>query len=530
LRDVGFQKERYRMAARGKVMLMAEGVPLVQAETRPVRGEQDVEHFDVLVVGAGLSGIGAACRLQEKCPSESFAVLEGRDTIGGTWDLFRYPGVRSDSDMYTLGYCFRPWRRPKAIVEGASILKYIRETAREYDVDSKIRFGHRVQRASWSSESAKWRIEAALPDGTTACFTTKFLFMCSGYYNYEAGYTPEWPGTERFRGRIVHPQCWPETLDYEGKRMLVIGSGATAVTLVPALAKRATHVTMLQRSPTYILALPSEDAIANWLRPRLGARIAYGFARWKSVLLSMYFYNLSRRKPEHTKKLLLRMAQKAIGPGFDAEKHFSPRYNPWDQRLCIVPDADLFSAIRSGKVSIVTDEIETFTEAGIRVKSGKELEADIIVTATGLKLKMLGGTQVFVDGTRIDLSRTLSYKGMMYSDIPNLASTFGYVNASWTLRSDLIAEYVCRLLNYMDEHAYHCCTPRQRDPSIQGHPAIPFSSGYFERAKDILPKQGSKKPWKIHQNYALDLLELRFARIDDGTMEFGRLENKRRAN
>jgi monooxygenase len=482
-----------------------------------------VEHFDVLIVGAGLSGIGAAYHLQTELPSKTLAILEGRDVMGGTWDLFRYPGVRSDSDMYTLGYPFRPWREAKAIAEGPSILKYIRETAQEYGIDRSIRYGHQVKRASWSSEKAQWTVEAALPNGQTLRFTTNFLYMCSGYYEYADGYMPGWPGMDSYTGRIVHPQHWPEDLDYQGKRIVVIGSGATAVTLVPALAQSAQHVTMLQRSPTYIVARPSEDILANWIRRKLGARLAYGFARWKNVLLGMYFYNLARRKPDETKKRILLLAQKELPADYDVAKHFSPRYNPWDQRLCLVPDADLFSAIRSGSVSIATDEIRTFTETGIKLKSGDELRADIIVTATGLKLKLLGGIEVRIDRALVRPAQAMSYKGTMYSEIPNLCSTFGYINASWTLKADLTAEYVCRLLKYMDAHGYDCSTPRRRDPSIVEEPALHFSSGYIQRGKDVLPKQGSKKPWRLHQNYALDMLDLRFSPIDDGTMEFTRL-------
>jgi monooxygenase len=487
------------------------------------------EHFDVLIVGAGLSGIGAAYHLQTHCPSKTFAILEGRNTIGGTWDLFRYPGVRSDSDMYTLGYCFRPWQEAKAIADGPSILRYIRETARENGIERKIRYGHRVTLASWCSSQGRWTIEATLADGKAVRFTANFLYMCSGYYDYAEGYLPGWPGMDRYGGVIVHPQKWPENLDYEGKRIVVIGSGATAVTLVPALTEKAAHVTMLQRSPTYVVARPSEDFIANWLRRKVSARLAYGLVRWKNVLLQMYFYNLARRKPAKTKEGILRLAKKDLGPEYDVEKHFSPRYNPWDQRLCLIPDADLFSAIRSGKASVVTDEIATFTETGLRLKSGEELNADVIVTATGLKLQLLGGMRLLVDGTVAKPSRAMTYRGMMFSEVPNFASTFGYTNASWTLKADLTAGYVCRLLNYMDARGYDYCTPRRRDPSIVEEPAINFSSGYIQRARDVLPKQGSKKPWKLHQNYALDMLDLRFATIDDGTLEFTRLESTRPA-
>ncbi len=373
-------------------------------------------------------------------------------------------------------------------------------------------------------------VEATKVEGGTARFRCNFLYMCSGYYDYSAGYMPGWPGMEKFRGRIVHPQKWPEDLDYEGKRIAVIGSGATAVTLVPAMATKAAHVTMVQRSPTYILARPSEDVIANWLRKRLSARLAYAIVRWKNVLIGMYFYGLARRKPAATKKGILKLVRKELGPEYDVEKHFSPRYNPWDQRLCLVPDSDLFATLRSGKASIVTDEIEAFTEKGLRLHSGEEIDADIIVTATGLKLKVLGGLKVAVDGVPIELARSLTYKGMMYSDIPNLASAFGYTNASWTLKADLTAEYVCRLLNYMDARGYDSCTPRKRDADITEEPIVNFNSGYFLRSIAELPKQGSKKPWKLYQNYALDMITLRFGNVDDGTMEFARLRNEKGAD
>jgi monooxygenase len=489
----------------------------------PTDDSQNIEHFDVLIVGAGLSGIGAGYHLQAESPTKTYVILESRSAIGGTWDLFRYPGVRSDSDMYTLGYDFRPWRDKKAIGDGPDIRNYIQETAREYGIDKKIRFGHQVRRGLWSSRQAAWTVDAAGPGGRSIRFTCNFLYMCSGYYDYAEGYMPGWPGMEQFRGSIVHPQKWPEDLTYQGKRVVVIGSGATAVTLVPALARTAAHVTMLQRSPSYIVARPSEDPVAKRILKRLPNGFAHRLVRWKNILLGMYFFNFARRKPEHMKKMIRGFVQQYLGPDFDVDKHFSPRYNPWDQRLCLVPDGDLFFAIRSGKAAVVTDEVETFTPRGLRLKSGGELDADIIVTATGLNLKLLGGLQMEIDGAPADPVRSISYKGMMYSDIPNFALAFGYTNASWTLKCDLTAKYVCRLLNYMQARGYDYCTPRRRDPSIKEEPAIHLTSGYLQRSSAILPRQGSKKPWKLHQNYALDLVALKFGPVNDGTMEFTRL-------
>jgi cation diffusion facilitator CzcD-associated flavoprotein CzcO len=488
-----------------------------------------VEHVDVLVVGAGLSGIGAACHLKTECRGKSFAILEGRSAMGGTWELFRYPGIRSDSDMYTLGYRFRPWRDAKAIADGPAILNYIRETAEEFGVDKAIRYNHRVRRASWSSDDARWTVEVETgTEKTIVRLTCNFLYLCTGYYDYEAGYTPRWPGVESFRGRIVHPQKWPADLDYAGQRVVVIGSGATAITLVPALAERAGHVTMLQRSPSYVLSRPAEDKLANWLRRLLPDSAAYAVTRWKNVLLGMLFYNLARKQPELFKRMLARGVRQKLGEEYVA-KHFTPRYNPWDQRLCLVPDSDLFSAISEGRVSVVTDHIETFTESGLRLKSGEQLDADIIVTATGLVLKLMSGLQLLVDGAPVDLSKTMAYKGMMYSDVPNLASAFGYTNASWTLKCDLTAEYVCRLLNYMDSHGYAQCTPRANDPSLEEEPILDFTSGYVQRALHTLPRQGSKTPWRLHQNYVKDLSMMRFGRVDDGTMEFRATPHARRA-
>jgi monooxygenase len=485
------------------------------------KARADQADFDVIIVGAGLSGIGVAYHLQRDCPCKSFVILEARGAIGGTWDLFRYPGIRSDSDMHTLGYRFRPWRGEKAIADGPSILDYLNDTAREYGIDRKIRYHHKVKRASWSSSEARWTLEVLGPEGRILTYTCNFLQMCSGYYDYDAGYMPGWPGMERFNGEIVHPQKWPEDLDHVGKRVVVIGSGATAVTLVPAMADKAAHVTMLQRSPTYIVARPAKDAIANWLYAKLPESLAHTLARWKSILLQMYFYNIARKKPEAAKKRIIELAQAELGPGIDI-RHFMPRYNPWDQRLCLVPDGDLFKAIRGGKASVVTDEIETFSETGLKLRSGDELPADIIVTATGLVIKLMGGMELVVDGRIVNPGTALSYKGMMLSDVPNFASTFGYTNASWTLKADLTAEYLCRILNKMDRGGYAYCTPRNNDPSMIPDATPPLSSGYMQRAKDILPKQGSKRPWKLYQNYAKDLLALRFGSIDDGTLVFTR--------
>jgi monooxygenase len=481
-----------------------------------------MEHFDVVIVGAGLSGIGAAYHLKTEAPQKSYVILEGREAIGGTWDLFRYPGIRSDSDMYTLGYNFKPWREAKAIADGPSILRYVRATASENGIDSHIRYRHMVKRASWDSATARWTVEAEMGEAKQVVrFTCNFLFMCSGYYAYSGGYDPEFAGRDTFKGRIVHPQKWPSDLDYKNKKVVVIGSGATAVTVVPAMAQDAAHVTMLQRSPTYMVSRPAEDKAANWLRDHLPAMLAYQIIRWRNVLMGMYFFNTARKKPEKVKQYLIGMLKKELPEGYDLKTHFTPRYNPWDQRLCLVPDSDFFQGIKDDKVSIVTDTIETFTPAGIKLSSGKELEADIVVTATGLKLEMLGGMQVVVDGVPQNMARTMSYKGMMYSDVPNLASCFGYTNASWTLKCDLTCEYVTRLLNYMDRHGYVEARPR-KDASVEEAPWLDFSSGYIQRAKDVLPRQGNKKPWKLYQNYALDLVSLRYGKVDDGTLQFSK--------
>jgi cation diffusion facilitator CzcD-associated flavoprotein CzcO len=479
------------------------------------------EHLDVLIIGAGLSGIGAAHHLQSALPGRTYAILEARDTIGGTWNLFRYPGVRSDSDMHTLGYRFRPWTQAKAIADGPSILDYIRDTAAEAGIDRHIRFGYRVLRAGWSTSDARWVVEA-VHGGETVRLTTNFLYVCTGYYRYDTGYTPHLPGIERFGGTVVHPQHWPANLDYTGKKVVVIGSGATAVTLVPAMAARAAHVTMLQRSPTYILSLPAEDAIANGLRRMLGPRLAYPIVRWKNVAIATLIYKLSRRRPGFVRSLIRKAAIRQLPTGYDVDTHFKPRYQPWDQRLCLVPDGNLFAAISQGRASVVTDRIAEFTEVGPRLESGVELEADMVVTATGLQLLALGGIQLAVDGRKVQLPETMAYKGMMLSRVPNFAFTVGYTNASWTLKADLVSDYVVRLLRYLDAHGYDQCVPVNDDPTVTERPLLDFQAGYVLRSVDDFPKAGSRSPWQLGMSYAHDLLKLRYGRIDDGTMRFSR--------
>jgi monooxygenase len=479
------------------------------------------QHFDVLIIGAGLSGIGAARHLQTRCPDRSYAILEGRSSIGGTWDLFRYPGVRSDSDMYTLGYSFKPWEERKAIADGPSILKYVRDTATENDIERHIRFGHRVKAAAWSSIDARWTVEVELGETKVRLqISCNFLFNCSGYYRYDEGFTPDFAGIDTFAGRVVHPQKWTDDVAYAGKRVVVIGSGATAVTLVPELAKKAAHVTMLQRSPTYIVARPSEDAIATNLKRWLPGKLAYSLTRWKQVLLGLYVFQLCRRDPAKVKRLIAGGVRTALGPSYDSAKHFTPRYNPWDQRLCLAPDGDFFAAIQSGRAAVATDEIERITATSIQLKSGAHLDADLIVTATGLNLQLLGGMQLTVDGVHIDPAKTLNYKGLMFSGVPNLASSFGYTNASWTLRCDLTCEYVCRLLNHMKKRGLKRCTARNTDASMTEQPWVDFSSSYFARSLHLFPKQGSKAPWKLYQNYPKDIMQLRYGKVDDGVMQF----------
>jgi monooxygenase len=495
---------------------MTEGAQLEQLEQ-----PEQLEHLDVLIVGAGLSGIGAAHHIQSAFPKRSYAILEGRDAIGGTWDLFRYPGVRSDSDMQTFGYRFKPWLQAKAFADGPSILRYVRETATEAGIDRHIRFGHRVVRAAWSTADARWTVEA-VHDGEPVRFTCTFLYICSGYYRYDAGYKPAFPGIEQFGGTVIHPQEWPTELDYDGKRIVVIGSGATAVTLVPALAERAAHVTMLQRSPTYIFSLPSEDPIANWLRRVLGARASYPVTRWKNVGMGTLIYRLSRRRPDVLKSMIRKANVKQLPPGYDVDTHFAPQYNPWDQRLCVAPDGDFFAAIRRGRASVATDRITRFTETGLLLESGGQLDADIVITATGLRLLVFGGIEVAVDGREVKLPETMAYKGMMLSGVPNLVYTIGYTNASWTLKADLVGEYVVRLLKYLDAHGYSQCVPVNDDPTITEVPLLNFDAGYVLRSVHEFPKAGSRAPWQLGMSYAHDLVKLRYGRIDDGALKFSR--------
>lgn len=480
-----------------------------------------MEHVDVVIVGAGLSGIGAGYYLHAKCPWTSYAIFEARDAIGGTWDLFRYPGLRSDSDMFTLGYSFRPWTGEKSIADGRSILQYIKDTATEYGITRQIRFNYRVVRAEWSTRDALWTVTAknTLTDDTTQ-LTCGFLFSCTGYYRYDHGYQPDFAGMDRFRGSIVHPQEWPEDLDYTDKQVVVIGSGSTAVTLVPAMAAVARHVTMLQRSPTYIVSLPAKDPLANVLRQMLPGRISGPVIRWYKALSTQASYQLSRRRPDLVKWLLRKLLEAQLPTGYDIDTHFTPRYNPWDQRLCVVPNGDLFKAIKSGTVSVVTDDIDSFTETGIRLRSGDQLDGELIVAATGLDLLFLGGVELVVDGTTVDLFNKLTYKGMMLEDVPNLAVAVGYTNASWTLKCELTCDYVTRLLNHMRDIGVKQCTPVNSDPTIAALPLLSLTSGYVQRAAARFPKQGSKYPWQIFQSYLRDYITLKIRGLDDTAMVF----------
>ncbi len=488
------------------------------------------DHFDVIIIGAGLSGIGAAYRLQTRCPHKRYVILESRAEIGGTWDLFRYPGVRSDSDMHALGYPFRPWKEREAIGDGAVIRKYIRETAEEFGIDRHIRFRQRVLSASWSSDEAKWTVETQGDNGAITRYTCNFLYGCTGYYRYDAGYQPEFSGAEHFRGRFVHPQHWPKDLDYTGKKVVVIGSGATAVTLVPAMAHAASNVTMLQRSPSHILSLPKHDAIAHLLGRIFRQRTALRLVRWKNILINILIYQMSRVSPSSMRRMLRKGAIKELPPGYDVDKHFNPRYQPWDQRLCLIPDSDLYKAISSGRASVVTDEIETLTESGIRLKSGENLEADIIVSATGLRMLFFGGVRLIVDGTPVEPAREFIYKGTMVSNVPNFAFCIGYTNAPWTLRADLASTYLCRVLNHMDRRGYRTCTAVCDPASLEPRPLLNLTSGYVQRAAADLPKSATKAPWFIRQNYIRDWLTMRLGRLEDGVLQFSKSFATRRAD
>jgi monooxygenase len=480
--------------------------------------------LDVLIIGAGLSGIGAAVQLQRACPGKRYAILEARSSLGGTWDLFRYPGVRSDSDMHTLGYRFKPWTDPKAIADGAAILAYVRQTADENGVIEHIRFSSKAVAASWSSADACWTVTVdevgAGPDAAPTLMRARFLYCCSGYYSYDEAYRPHFDGEESFQGELIVPQFWPKDFDYAGKRVVVIGSGATAVTIVPTMAHTAAHVTMLQRTPTYVITRPAEDRVGQRLQRMLPAGLAYAATRWKNVLISMFYYRLARSRPHEVKQHLVKMAAQQLGPGVDAAIHFTPNYKPWDQRVCVVPDGDLFRTLRDGRATVVTDSIARFTPGGIVLGSGAELPADVVVVATGLALKVLGGIAISVDGRLFDASKAMAYKGMMLSELPNFAMAFGYTNASWTLKADLTAGYVCRLLNYMDRRGLQIAVAR-RDSGVEPLPFLNFTSGYVQRAAHLLPSQGSRHPWQVYQNYVQDLLTIRYGRIADGVMRFG---------
>ncbi len=477
------------------------------------------EHVDVLIIGAGLSGIGAAARLSQVHPQRSYLLLEKRGASGGTWDLFRYPGIRSDSDMYTLGYRFRPWRGEKALADGGSILDYVRDTAREHGVDRRIRYRHRVVAADWDPDAAHWRVTAETPDGPVTV-TAAFLWACSGYYDYDHPHVPDFPGIEEYAGALVHPQDWPADLDVTGKRVLVIGSGATAVTLVPALADAgAAQVTMLQRSPTYVLAMPAVDRVAAFLRRRLPERASYWAVRWKNIAVSTAVYRASRRWPGLVRRMIRKATIAQLPEGYPVDVHFRPAYNPWDQRLCLAPDGDLFRAIRHGTADVVTDTIDSFTEKGVRVGSGEELLADVVVTATGFNLQLFGGATLSVDGEPVDLRERMSYKALMFDGIPNFAFTVGYTNASWTLKADLVADYVCRLLGHLDRTGSRTVVP-VRDPDVGEAPFMDFTPGYVLRALDTLPKQGDREPWRLRQNYFHDVRTIRRGDLDDGVLRF----------
>ncbi len=471
--------------------------------------------YDTIIIGAGLSGVAAAYHLKENCPDRTFSILESRAAIGGTWDLFKYPGVRSDSDMYTLGFSFNPWKNPKSIADGNDILEYINDTVDNFGIREAIQFNKKASTARWSSVTNQWTLEVynSLTE-TTEIIKCNFLFMCSGYYNYDKGYEPDFPNATAFKGVKVHPQKWDASLDYTDKKVVIIGSGATAVTLLPKLAEKAEQVTMLQRSPTYIMNMPSEDAIANFLKKILPERLAHNIIRWKNILISMVFYLVSKRFPKFIKKVLKKGIKKELGDKYD-EQNFNPKYFPWDQRLCLVPDNDLFESLKNKNAEIVTDTIASFTPEGILLNSGMTLTADIIVTATGLNLQLFGGMKLIVDDEVVDTSKTHAYKGVMLSGVPNFAVALGYTNASWTLKCDLNCLFVVKVLNHMKAHNYTICTPEFDHENLKSEPLLDFDAGYVLRANHILPKQGSKAPWKVHQNYLKDLSSLKYGSVSD---------------
>ncbi|HLR17093.1 MAG TPA: NAD(P)/FAD-dependent oxidoreductase [Alcanivoracaceae bacterium] len=478
------------------------------------------QHVDVIIIGAGLSGIGMACHLTRNNPNKTYLILEGRDAIGGTWDLFRYPGIRSDSDMFTLGYSFKPWKDDQSIADGHTIRAYINEAADEYGVREHIRFGHHVEHANWSSSDARWYLTTTDKEsGKQKTFSCNFLVGCTGYYRYDAGYTPEFPGRENFKGEFIHPQLWPEDLDYSNKKIVIIGSGATAVTLLPSLADKAQHVTMLQRSPSYVASVPKKDNISIQLRKVLPEKAVYHLARTRNVALQMAVYNLSKVQPKLMRHLLQKQVQLQVGEHVDM-KHFTPTYNPWDERLCAVPNGDLFRTLREGKGSVVTDHIEAFTETGIQLKSGEHLEADIIISATGLELQLLGNAQLSVDDQPYDISKAIAYRSLMFSNLPNVAMIFGYTNSSWTLKADIGAEYICRILTNMERRGMRQVMPVLKDTNIKTRPFLDFSAGYVQRALDAFPKQGTKAPWKVKQNYLFDFIMLKLSKLDDGILQF----------
>ncbi|MET4028282.1 monooxygenase [Marinobacter sp. MBR-99] len=479
------------------------------------------QHYDVLIIGAGVSGIGMACHLKRECPGKRFAILERRQSLGGTWDLFRYPGIRSDSDMFTFGYNFRPWTGGKVLADGASIKQYVADTARENDVERNIRYGVAVKTADWSSEEKCWKLTAVNEKtGEAETYTASFLVGCTGYYNYDQGYKPDFPGEKDFKGQVVHPQHWPENLDYSGKKVVVIGSGATAITLVPTMAEKAAHVTMLQRSPTYLMPLPSTDKVTLALQKVLPEKAAYRLTRARNISISRLLYERSRKSPKAMRRLFLSVIKRQLKGKADM-RHFTPDYNPWDQRLCVVKDGDLFDAIKAGTASIKTDHIERFTDTGIRLKSGEELEADIIIPATGLDIQMLGGIQPTVDGQGVVLKEKVIYKNVMVEGMPNAAMIFGYTNISWTLKADIASEYLCRLINHMDRKGYQVVVPRDTENSLGNDTILgSLDAGYIKRAEDRLPRQGTHGPWKASQNYLQDVKILRFEPIEDGYLEF----------